>query len=201
MAHPDTIGGFMTQVLVTESNLGNIADAIRAKNGGSATYTPAQMAGAINALYPEPSGSIIITQNGTVDVKNKESAVVNVPNSYAAADEGKVVLSGELVAQTSTTKTANGTYDTTENNEVIVDVPEPVLIQKNITENGTYNPSSDNADGFSRVTVNVSGGGGGGTDFTGDAKELVASEYLHSDASSLLVNDIIFTAMAEEVTS
>ena len=38
----------------------------------------------------------------------------------------------------------------------------PILITKNITQNGTYNASSDNADGYSQVTVNVSGGGGGG---------------------------------------
>lgn len=33
--------------------------------------------------------------------------------------------------------------------------PEPVLIEKTITQNGTYNASSDNADGYSGVTVNV----------------------------------------------
>ena len=33
------------------------------------------------------------------------------------------------------------------------------LISKSITANGTYNASSDNADGYSSVTVNVSGGG------------------------------------------
>jgi hypothetical protein len=48
--------------------------------------------------------------------------VVDVPNSYAAADEGKVVSGGVLVGQTSRNVTANGTYDTTENNEVVVDV-------------------------------------------------------------------------------
>lgn len=36
---------------------------------------------------------------------------------------------------------------------------EPVLITKSITENGNYNASSDNADGYSSVSVNVSGGG------------------------------------------
>lgn len=35
------------------------------------------------------------------------------------------------------------------------------LTTKNITSNGTYNASSDNADGYSSVTVNVSGGGSG----------------------------------------
>ena len=33
--------------------------------------------------------------------------------------------------------------------------PEPTLITKNITANGTYNAASDNADGYSSVTVNV----------------------------------------------
>lgn len=34
------------------------------------------------------------------------------------------------------------------------------LIEKSITENGTYNASADNADGYSKVTVDVAGGGG-----------------------------------------
>ncbi len=34
--------------------------------------------------------------------------------------------------------------------------PAPVLIQKNITENGTYNAASDSADGYSSVTIAVS---------------------------------------------
>ena len=34
----------------------------------------------------------------------------------------------------------------------------PTLITKNITANGTYNASSDGADGYSSVIVNVSGG-------------------------------------------
>ena len=47
------------------------------------------------------------------------------------------------------------------------------LITKNITANGTYNASSDNADGYSSVTVSVSGGGSSnviqGTFTTGSA--------------------------------
>ena len=37
---------------------------------------------------------------------------------------------------------------------------EPVIVAKNITENGTYDPATDNADGYAPVTVNVEGGGG-----------------------------------------
>lgn len=38
---------------------------------------------------------------------------------------------------------------------VIVEVPEPTLITKSITANGTYSANDDNADGYSQVTVNV----------------------------------------------
>ena len=34
-------------------------------------------------------------------------------------------------------------------------IPEPVLIEKTVTANDTYNASDDNADGYSSVTVNV----------------------------------------------
>lgn len=34
------------------------------------------------------------------------------------------------------------------------------LVSKSITENGTYDPADDNANGYSSVTVNVEGGGG-----------------------------------------
>jgi hypothetical protein len=39
-------------------------------------------------------------------------------------------------------------------------VPAPDLIDKTFTENGEYAASSDNADGYSKVTVDVAGGGG-----------------------------------------
>jgi len=116
-------------------------------------------------------GSKTITANGTYNpasdnLDGYDSVAVNVPNSYAAGDEGKVVSNGALVAQTAHAKvTQNGTIDTTLNNSVEVDVSGSggTLIEKSITQNGTYNASSDNADGYSKVVVNVSGGGGGVT--------------------------------------
>lgn len=205
----------MSQVLVTEDYLEDIADAIRGKNGSEDTYTPAQMAGAIEGIHTadevvlvsksvtangsynpasdsadgysgvtvdvpnsyaaEDEGKVVVNQdltaqtsksinaNGTYDTTANNSVVVDVPNSYAAADEGKVVSGGVLVGQTSRNVTANGTYNTTENNEVVVNVPtgggSGTLITKTVTQNGTYNASDDNADGYSSVTVNVSGGG------------------------------------------
>jgi hypothetical protein len=47
---------------------------------------------------------------------------VDVPNSYSASDNGKVVVNQELTEQTSRNVTVNGTYDTTTNNEVVVNV-------------------------------------------------------------------------------
>lgn len=56
----------------------------------------------------------------------------------------------------------NGTYEAEPPasgfNPVVVDVPEPVLIEKEFTENGTYDPADDDADGYSEVRVHVSGG-------------------------------------------
>ena len=55
--------------------------------------------------------------------------------------------------------TENGSYNAGEGkayNPVIVNV-QPDLITKSITANGTYQASSDNADGYSSVTVNVEG--------------------------------------------
>lgn len=106
-----------------------------------------------------------ITANGTYDANNDDAdgytgVVVNVPNSYRESDEGKVVSNGGLIAQSSTTKTANGTYDTTENNEVIVDVPNTYdasdegkvidngsLVEQTSTTknaNGTYDTTTNN---------------------------------------------------------
>lgn len=81
---------------------------------------------AVPGSTPTGTKQISVTANGTTttDVSGYASAEVtaNVPNTYAAGDEGKVVSNGELVAQTSDTVTANGTYDTTLKNSVTVNV-------------------------------------------------------------------------------
>lgn len=69
-----------------------------------------------------PSGTISISANGTHNVASYASASVNVPNSYVLSDEGKVVNNGALVEQSSQTVYANGTYDTTLKNEIVVDL-------------------------------------------------------------------------------
>ena len=69
--------------------------------------------------------SLSVTANGTYSAptgKAYSPVEANVPNSYTASDEGKVVSSGALVAQTSQTIDTNGTYDTTLKNSVTVNV-------------------------------------------------------------------------------
>lgn len=166
----------MPKVLVTESNLENIADAIREKNGQSTEYLPSEMAAAVRAIETgiTPTGTKNITVNGTHDVTEYASAEVNVPNSYAAGDEGKVVSNGELVAQISRTITENGTYDTTLVNELIANISgggseSKVLINElqtqhggsftfnrtiTIEENGNYKISAQSFSNAPSLTIN-----------------------------------------------
>lgn len=71
------------------------------------------------------TGTKQITANGNgQDVVGYASVDVAVPNSYTAGDEGKVVSSGALVAQTAhadvTPTTSDQTIDTTTNNSIKV---------------------------------------------------------------------------------
>ena len=118
----------MAKVIVTETYLENIGDAIRSKLGGSDTYKPSEMAGAISQIHGDPVlDALSVTQNGTYKASDENldgfsQVVVNVPNTYAAGDEGKVVSNGALVAQTSDTVTENDTYDTTLIDQLTVNV-------------------------------------------------------------------------------
>lgn len=91
-------------------------------------------------------GTKTITENGTYDASDDgydgySQVTANVPNTYTAGDEGKVVDNGALVSQTSATYTSNNTYDTTKINSVTVNVSggsTPTL--ETVTK--TYTPST-----------------------------------------------------------
>lgn len=159
----------MSKKLYEESNISNIADAIRAKNGTQNAYETSQMPAAIRAIETEPDlEELNVSANGAYLPSSGKDGFSNVsvyvPNTYAAGDEGKVVKNGSLVSQTSRSITDNGTYDTTENDLVTVEISggggSAVIQPLSVTQNGTYNPPSG-VDGYAPVTVNVSGGSGG----------------------------------------
>lgn len=70
----------MSEVIVTESSLSDIADAIRAKNGTQNTYKPGQMAAAITALPTATIEPLSVTENGTYTAQSGgySPVVVNV---------------------------------------------------------------------------------------------------------------------------
>lgn len=90
----------MSEVIVTESYLGDIAEAIRAKNGTQNTYKPSQMAAAITAI---PSGSVneplSVTENGTYTAP---SGVGYSPVTVDVGSGGLYELGYEYVFQSAT---------------------------------------------------------------------------------------------------
>lgn len=121
----------MARITINETVLDGIADAIRDKLDTDTQYAPQAMAAAISSIEAPNlmTGNIIANGEYTPsgDKNGFSSVTVNVPNSYAQSDEGKVVSNGTLVSQTSTTKIENGTYDTTLINSVTVNVAGQVL--------------------------------------------------------------------------
>lgn len=105
----------MSKALITEAYLTNIADAIRAKNGSSDTYTPPQMAAAIGAI---PTGgdvtveALSVTQNGTYIAptgKAYSPVTVNVSGGGSVYAFVRVIyLPGNTITASDGTTTQNG---------------------------------------------------------------------------------------------
>lgn len=73
------------------------------------------------------------------------------PTGEFPADSGKTIANGSRLFE-------NGTeirYEYNNGSWTAVGQQEVTLVEKSITENGEYNPASDNADGYSGITVNV----------------------------------------------
>lgn len=99
--------------------------------------------------------------NNLINLESDTVTASHLETGYTAHDATGAIITGTLVKGItpagSINITQNGTYDVTEKASAVVNVSgsAPTLITKSITANGTYNASSDNADGYSQVTVNV----------------------------------------------
>lgn len=69
------------------------------------------------------------------------------------------------------------------------------LVTKNITQNGTYAAEDDNADGYSEVMVNVSGGGG--MQYDASVALVDPSEYPHREPTASFTIGFTFESTAE----
>lgn len=112
-----------------------------------------------------------ITTGQTLNLQSK-SVTPTSSQQTVTPDAGYNGLSEVIVGAVS------GGYITQDANGHIILPPDgdvPRLITKSITQNGTYAASSDNASGYSSVTVNVSGGG------TNIGTSTYSSAYAQSD--------------------
>ena len=98
----------MANVLVRESSLQGIADAIRAKNGTQNTYKPDEMPDAIEAISgggitPTGTKQISITENGTTtqDVTNYASAEITVNVESSGGGDADGIIDGTITNLTS----------------------------------------------------------------------------------------------------
>lgn len=104
----------------------------------------------------------IINENGNYypdsGYQGLSNVSVNVPNSYTLADEGKVVNNNALVSQSAHSEiTQNGTYDTTLNNSVTVNVDGGSSVEVLLNE-FTYKNSSGGTYTYTK-TVNITQSG------------------------------------------
>ena len=108
------------KVICNKSDLVNAADAIRSKLGVTDTYYVSELSSAIQSIETGgivPSGTISITENGTVDVIQYASAEVNV-NSSPSLQSKSVTYTSNGTA----TITSDEGYDGLSSVDVTVDV-------------------------------------------------------------------------------
>lgn len=114
------------------------------------------------------SGTLNITNTSAADVTNYASAQVVDSNLVA----GNIKKDVNILGVTGTYEGSGGAALITETENEQGGITQEISVvnvlhvgSKTITQNGTYDPADDNYDAYSSVTVNVSGGGGGITQY------------------------------------
>lgn len=109
-------------------------------------------------LLPYINRTIIITNTGD---RNFYGFTSVKPEDEVALNNPRQSTSGELTYKYTGGNDRYLVYDFTTSNQsdsvIRVELASVELIEKNITANGVYDAEDDNADGFSKVTINVPG--------------------------------------------
>lgn len=166
-------------------------DSLTITSGGTYTaptghaYSPVTVASGTAGTPTATKGSV---SNHSISVTPSVTNTSGYITGSTKTGTAVSVSASELVSGTKSI-TQNGTgIDVTDYASVDVSVSgSATLTTKTITQNGTYNASSDNADGYSSVTVNVSGGGGSPYQLLG------SSEVTTSTTSTTVTNISGFT--------
>jgi len=142
----------MSKAIITESNLTNIANAIRAKNGASNTYTPSQMATAIQNIVTTPTlqaktatpatSQQIITADSGYDGLSQVT-VNSIPSEY-------VIPSGEI------TLDENTVYNVTNYETALVNVSAPTTYTLLHSSSESVNYSSTSASQLKEISISTS---------------------------------------------
>ena len=146
----------MAEYLIQDTTLGDIADAIRAKTGGSSAMTPAEMVTEIGTIQtgiiPTGTKQISIAQNGTTteDVTNYANAeiTVNVPPDISAALQalGFTIVSDTIITGTRSNGNTSGVFSDTGTTNgqglIVVALDTPTVNQAVIRLEGNGNSQS-----------------------------------------------------------
>lgn len=127
------------------------------------------------------SNGVLYINNGSDTIEPDGEVIIkyDTPNTYAL---DPIAMSSYLGDNNIYCDTGDTSVDYRSSGTVTTITP--TLITKSITDNGTYNAADDNADGYSQVNVNVSGGGSFTPTFT---ETLIADNTAH--ASSFTLSD------------
>ena len=156
--------------------------------------------------------SAITTRGGTVasgdGLEDFASDIAAIPNTYTTQDEGKVVSSGALVAQSSSSTSSNGTVDTTLINSLAISVPTysaadngKVVQNGELVAQSTHKPITANATGidttnYSSVDVAVQNSYEAGD----EGKVVQNGELVSQTSTSATTNGTIDTTTNNSVT-